>query len=49
MFGSGIIILGFLIAGSLYAQRGSAAATKNRFSAFSEPPNPQHREHGGSQ
>jgi cobalt/nickel transport system permease protein len=49
MFGSGVIILGFLIVSSLFAKRGQAAATKNRFSASSERQKPQHREHGGSQ
>jgi cobalt/nickel transport system permease protein len=48
MFGSGIIILVFLMVSSLLAQRGRAAAAKNKFSVFSEPPKPEHREHGGS-
>jgi cobalt/nickel transport system permease protein len=48
MFGSGVIILGFLIVSSLFARRGPAPAAKNGFSAFSEPPKPQHRDHGGS-
>jgi Uri superfamily endonuclease len=31
------------------AQRGPRAVTKTGFSAFSQPPKPQHRERGGSQ
>ena len=49
MFGSGIIILGFMTASALFAQRGPAAAAKNKFSVSSEPPKHQHGEHEESQ
>jgi cobalt/nickel transport system permease protein len=49
MFGSGIIILSFMTASALFAQRGPTYAAKNKSSVFSEPPKPQHGEHEESQ
>jgi hypothetical protein len=45
MFGSGIIILGFMTASVFFAQRGPTDAAKNKSSVFSEPTKPQHGEH----
>jgi hypothetical protein len=49
MFGSGIIILVFITASALFAQRGPVATAENKLPVFSEPPKPQHGEHEGSQ